>query len=469
MSTIHVVEAAASGRSGCKTKGCGKKIAKGELRIGIISTGGDFDMTAWHCFTCYKPGPRKLKPFKESHPDDPVRGFAETFTIKEGTACDLELLTLTMNKAVNSPKSPPKSPSKMQAIRKASEALAGEGENDGVKPKKLKMDPGAPCPPAIDSAELEAFQIYGKMKAPALVDYLRWNDQLQKGTKDVVLNKVIDIAVRGRLARCQDCGGKISIDADNDEMIKCGGGWDEVMNVRIACFNTWTKDSAPRLPFISENPGDEGLTAIREENKANDASKKAASSAKVESELYDLTNVTLSTPDEIKSAADTVLKAARGMNINLPNDDLEAKQAVGRMIMEQRTLGATTADVVLNALVDKLGVKKSAEEEAGVEERAANACKTAGNAPIFLFLKELSDLYFKEGNANAGASYRKATAAVKEAPFVIDAEKAKNMHKKTCEWRLEGVGKGTADKIKEFLTTGKCQKLEEKRAAAGGG
>ena len=35
--------------------------------------------------------------------------------------------------------------------------------------------------------------------------------------------------------------------------------------------------------------------------------------------------------------------------------------------------------------------------------------------------------------------------------------------------RLEGVGKGTADKIKEFLTTGKCQKLEEKRAAAGGG
>lgn len=221
------------------------------------------------------------------------------------------------------------------------------------------MDPGAP----VDSAELEAFQIYGKMKAPALVDYLRWNDQLQKGTKDVVLNKVIDIAVRGRLARCQDCGGKISIDADNDEMIKCGGGWDEVMNVRIACFNTWTKDSAPRLPFISENPGDEGLTAIREENKANDASKKAASSAKVKSELYDLTNVTISTPDEIKSAADTVLKAARGMNINLPNDDLEAKQAVGRMIMEQRTLGATTADVVLNALVDKLGVKKSAEEE----------------------------------------------------------------------------------------------------------
>ena len=75
-------------------------------------------------------------------PDDPVRGFAETFTIKEGTACDLELLTLTMNKAVNAPKSPPKSPSKMQAIRKASEALAGEGENDGVKPKKVRVCEG---------------------------------------------------------------------------------------------------------------------------------------------------------------------------------------------------------------------------------------------------------------------------------------------------------------------------------------
>ena len=120
----------------------------------------------------------------------------------------------------------------------------------------------------------------------------------------------------------------------------------------------------------------------------------------------------------MKSAAETLLKAARGMNINVPVDNSEAMQAVGRMIMEQKTLGATTADAVLNALVDKLGVKKSAEEEvsglasysyalllllltreptlsfvrqAGVEERAANACASAGNASIFLFLKEVRE------------------------------------------------------------------------------
>ena len=66
------------------------------------------------------------------------------------------------------------------------------------------------------------------MKLPSLKDYLRWNDQMLKGTKDVVLNKVIDIAVRGRFPRCQDCGGKIAIDEDNDESVKCGGGWDDV-------------------------------------------------------------------------------------------------------------------------------------------------------------------------------------------------------------------------------------------------
>ena len=47
------------------------------------------------------------------------------------------------------------------------------------------------------------------------------------------------------------------------------------MNMRIACFNTWPKETAPRLPFVMENPGDEGLDAIKEVSASASARSKA--------------------------------------------------------------------------------------------------------------------------------------------------------------------------------------------------
>ena len=82
-----------------------------------------------------------------------------------------------------------------------------------------------------------------------------------------------------------------------------------------------------------------------------------------------------------------------------------------------------------------------------------------------LFIKELKELYFKEGNGQAGGSYSKAQKAIVECAFEIDLDNAKHLHKKGHEFKIDGIGKGTADKIKEFLNTGTCVKLEEKRAA----
>lgn len=79
-------------------------------------------------------------------------------------------------------------------------------------------------------------------------------------------------------------------------------------------------------------------------------------------------------------------------------------------------------------------------------------------------LKELSDLYFKAGNSNAGITYKKAVTALSEYPDEITEDNAKGLGK--GKTKVENIGKGTADKVYEFVTTGTIAKLEEKRADA---
>lgn len=68
-----------------------------------------------------------------------------------------------------------------------------------------------------------------------------------------------------------------------------------------------------------------------------------------------------------------------------------------------------------------------------------------------------------EKNSNAGISYRKAAAAVRDIEEEITADNALTFSKGKS--KLPGIGKGTAEKMKEFAESGKIEKLEEKRAA----
>ena len=83
------------------------------------------------------------------------------------------------------------------------------------------------------------------------------------------------------------------------------------------------------------------------------------------------------------------------------------------------------------------------------------------NAPVMNALKELSELYFEAGNANAGVTYKKAVAALVEVDYEITADNAMGLSK--GKTKVSGIGKGTAEKIREFCSTGTIMKLEEKR------
>ena len=52
--------------------------------------------------------------------------------------------------------------------------------------------------------------------------------------------------------------------------------------------------------------------------------------------------------------------------------------------------------------------------------------------------------------------------AIKDLDYEVTAENAKGLGK--GKTKVNGIGKGSAEKIHEFLETGKMAKLEEKRA-----
>ena len=53
----------------------------------------------------------------------------------------------------------------------------------------------------------------------------------------------------------------------------------------------------------------------------------------------------------------------------------------------------------------------------------------SADAGIVQAFQELADLYFKEGNGNAGGSYKKAVSALSAVDYEINADNAKGLGK----------------------------------------
>ena len=58
--------------------------------------------------------------------------------------------------------------------------------------------------------------------------------------------------------------------------------------------------------------------------------------------------------------------------------------------------------------------------------------------------------------------YKKAVTALQQLDYEITADNAKGLGK--GKTKVANIGKGSADKIYEFMSTGQIAKLEEKRA-----
>ena len=323
----------------------------------------------------------------------------------------------------------------------------------------------------------KAMKVYAKLKNDDLKSILRWNlGYGMTGTKDILLLRCIDGHVHGRLGRCPTCfQGKLQLkDEDAGVTVNCLGYYDEDLARRIPCGYAVANSSAPRLqPWYRDEPTEEELEAMKnvtEEHVAMANGKMSSVS----------TGGTVLVPPDLLSAvqefdtdgrwddADIKTKAqllvdigtATTTKLDYPQDEKKAMMSVGKMILQNQD---TTAVEMIKLLMLEFGIATVKEEAKARQKSAmANSCVVPANAGIIQVFQELGDYYFKEGNTNAGLTYKKAITAISSLDYAITSENAKGLGK--GKTKLAGIGKGTADKIYEYYATGTIEKLVEKRA-----
>eukprot|EP00986_Skeletonema_menzelii_P009954 scaffold4654_cov123-Skeletonema_menzelii.AAC.8 len=342
-----------------------------------------------------------------------------------------------------------------------------ENDDDEGKPSAAKKA-------KTDMEEIaRAYAVYKPMKNAELQDVLRWNlGYATSGTKDVLLVRCVDGHVNGRLGRCPVCSqGKLGLsDEDAGDTIKCPGYWDEDLNIKTRCTYAVPNSSAPRLkPWYAEEPSEEQKEEMKEFTEQQKALATGKSPNGPPSELLQAAKKLdwpdTSNPSQRKKACELMydLCTSGSVKIDLPEDQKKAKQKIFGLF--STAAGPLSATEVLQSVVKEFGIAAAkAEAKAKQEKALAAGCECAANAAVLQAFQELSDLYFKAGNSNAGISNKKVAAAIQGLDFEITLGNVMGLSKGPT--KVKNIGKGSADKIKEFLSTGKIQKLEEKRMLA---
>lgn len=476
-STTYHVERAPSGRAKCKK--CKEVIAKGELRIATNSykESTDMNFTSYNHPRCFNVPPRAMKGVS---PADFVSDHLEDRTDDSILSDPTQRQEIVDAVAYKPPRGGKKEKGddeqttelarRLAGIRKAMEAL--DSDDDDAPPakraRKDKKGKGGKAGPSTEELA-GAMRVYSKMKADDLKSVLRWNlGYGTTGTKDVLLLRCIDGHVNGRLARCPSCfKGKLGVrEEDGGATVACRGYFDEEIQQRIPCSYTSLAASAPRLyPWHTEEPSEEEMEAMKEITKEAEAVASGKGGGSVPRELMDAAEEMdwpIANPKE-RAQAMVDLCTTLSAKVDLPQDEKKARIAVGKLLMNLlREDDGATAVRALEAIVAEFGISADkAEARARQKSALGGNCACAANAGVVQAFQELGDLYFKDGNSNAGLSYKKAVAALSALDYEITADNAKGLCK--GKTKVAGIGKGSADKIYEFFTTGTIQKLEEKR------
>lgn len=131
----------------------------------------------------------------------------------------------------------------------------------------------------------------------------------------------------------------------------------------------------------------------------------------------------------IRKATEELIEicSAESSPIDFPSDVKKAKMDIGKIVLQNK--GSSAADI-LQLVVEKYGFKEDNEENAKKKSASlASMVEETANAGIYEVMLELSNLYYKEGNANAGTAYKKVAQAIKELDFEITEDNAKGLGK----------------------------------------
>jgi hypothetical protein len=232
---------------------------------------------------------------------------------------------------------------------------------------------------------------------------------------------------------------------------------------------TTTIEKAPRLPWFTEQPTEE---EVEEMNRIEAEATGEEIEGKPHDEDSDLGRLIKSANDiklDFSNKATTQATTAKVVQLlqengklDLPDDERKLRMDVGQLLVANKGVALTE---ILTKLVKQFGwVDIKAAKAKKQEEAAGSSCAVAANAPLLMVMKELSDCYYREGNSNAGNTYKKIVAALNDLDFEVTAKNAKSLG--SGKNKVPGIGAGSAKLMFEFLTTGTMLKLEEKRQNA---
>eukprot|EP00978_Attheya_sp_CCMP212_P014226 scaffold36188_cov54-Attheya_sp.AAC.4 len=95
-------------------------------------------------------------------------------------------------------------------------------------------------------------QLFQRKKVSDLKKILRTNEQHVTGTKNVLLDRIVDGYLHGRLDHCPKCTvGRLRIEEMCPELVRCHGHYELGWNIAVPCsFECATKDAPRSGPWI---------------------------------------------------------------------------------------------------------------------------------------------------------------------------------------------------------------------------
>ena len=212
--------------------------------------------------------------------------------------------------------------------------------------------------------------------------------------------------------RCPTCfKGKLQIKDADPNAIACPGYYDEDIAVRISCGYTTKVSAAPRLqPWYSSEPTDEEIEAMKAITDQHEKVGSGKGSSEVPPDLLEAAEnldceemgdfMELDNRAKAQALVDLCTKGAT--KIDLPQDEKKARQAVGKILMNNLEKNAVE---LLKDVMEQFGMV-GMKEDAKAKQKSAigSSCTCAANAGIVQAFQELKDYYFKDGNSNAGGT-----------------------------------------------------------------
>lgn len=495
--TTYSIEISPSSRSKCKK--CKEKILKDELRIGTHSPNPDSDkyaFTSWQKTACFTK-PRKFKELSfedfidtilqdpsnilQKHRDDVLQALKSK---KEKKAAPKK----NRDDEEDDDKAKPKK-EKSKAYynvarwkKIANELLNdddGDDDDEDVKPsakkkrKKENIDDDANIDirniTEQDKKESKAYAVYAQYNLDNLKDILRYNRQMVSGAKDILLQRIVDGHVNGRVSNCPSCSqGRPRLN-DDGITVSCPGYFDEDVMSRVTCFYSNKKDDVGRFqPWFQNEPTEEEDELISKQ--IEEGSKATTSSSattgqnnermqNLQKQVKEKIDWNVKTGQGVKSTTKEVYKLCKKV-LDLPSDERNAMTEIGKIILQNRN--NKTSDEILVIVTQQFKFLDDVIEEKKRQTNVSKSiCVVEENGNLFLALTELSNCYLKEKNSHAGNSYRKVANAIKDLDYEITEDNALGLGK--GKTKVAGIGKKSAELILEFVTTGTMEKLEEKR------